>query len=192
MLELLEKLKDDPAEYVRRSVANNLNDISKDHPGVVSQVARLWSNGAKGTSPERQWLIRHALRTLVKAGHPGALRVLGYDPAARLEVEDFRITPEKLKLGEDLNISFRIVSRTKGPQNLVVDYAVHFARQNGGQGGKVFKLKNVVLQPGERLRMQKTHKFRRITTRRYHTGRHGIEILINGTSCAKYEFHLTA
>lgn len=187
VLALLEKLVADPSEYVRRSVANNLNDISKDHPDLAAEVAARW---AKGESAHLRKLIRHALRSLVKAGHPGALRVLGYDPQAKLAITGIKIAPAMLKLGDDLRISFDLVSRAKGPQPLVVDYAVHFTKRNGGRGGKVFKLKTLTLAPGESLPVEKIHKFRRITTRRHYSGKHAVEILVNGASHAQAEFDL--
>lgn len=187
VLALLEKLKDDPAEFVRRSVANNLNDIGKDHPGLAVEVAARW---AKGAGAERRWIIRHALRSLVKAGDPAALRVLGYDPEARLEISSFKISPARVSLGGDLRIAFQLVSTAKGPQPLVVDYALHFAKHNGRRKGKVFKLKTCTLAAGEKLSLEKIHKFRRITTRRHYAGRHAVEIIINGSSRAQAEFDL--
>jgi 3-methyladenine DNA glycosylase AlkC len=204
VLALLEKLKDDPEETVRRSVANSLNDISKDHPGLAVEVAERWMAEAKGSDQRRRWVVRHALRGLIKAGHPGALRVLGYDPRARLEIAGLKVAPAKLKLGEDLCITFSIISRARAPQRLVVDYALHlpghiarkksagnnFAKDNGARRRKVFKIRNLTLAPGEDLTMAKIHKFRQITTRRHYAGRHAVEIIVNGASRAQADFDL--
>jgi 3-methyladenine DNA glycosylase AlkC len=72
VLELLEWLKDDPSLYVRRSVANNLNDIGKDHPDLLFATAERWM---KDANENRHWIIRHALRSAVKRGDPGTHKV---------------------------------------------------------------------------------------------------------------------
>ncbi|MCA8946306.1 MAG: DNA alkylation repair protein, partial [Planctomycetes bacterium] len=109
VLKLLEKLKNDESEYVRRSVANNLNDIAKDHPDVVIDVCKRWS---KDASPERQWIVKRATRTLVKDGHPEVMKLLGFDPAADVVVDSLSLQPGGLKVGEDLAISFGVRSRS--------------------------------------------------------------------------------
>ena len=188
VLKLLEKLKDDESEYVRRSVANNLNDIAKDHPDTVIEVCGRWS---KRASPERQWVIKHATRTLVKDGHPEVLLLLGFDPDANVVVEALTVSPRKLKVGEDLTFSFKVRTRTDKPQPVVIDYAIHHVKADGKRTPKVFKLKTLELQPGKPATLTKTHKFRNITTRTYHTGQHVLEIQVNGKSKGSKEFGLT-
>lgn len=189
ILELLEKLKDDDAEYVRRSVANNLNDIAKDHPEVVIDVCRRW---ARGASAERQWIIGRATRTLVKEGHPGVLELLGFDARAKVVVSALSLTPARIELGQDVVVSFEIRSTSNEPQALVIDYAVHHVKQAGHRTPKVFKLTTLELRPRETASIRKTHKFRKITTRTYYSGRHAIEILVNGRSRAIAELVLEA
>ncbi len=186
-LKALEKLKDDPAETVRRSVANHLNDISKNHPDLVVEVCRRWNRRA---SAERKSLIRHGLRTLIKQGHPGALGVLGFDPQARVKLGPLELASEKITLGNDLVFSFTLNSRARIDQPLIVDYAVHHVKKNGERTRKVFKLKTCVLKSKDSLSIEAKHKFRRITTRRYHSGRHAIEVMVNGKSHATAEFDL--
>ncbi|MBK9613686.1 hypothetical protein [Candidatus Amarobacter glycogenicus] len=72
-------MKDDPAETVRRSVANHLNDITKDNPDLVLHTLQRWNDGQP--SVETVWITRHALRSLVKAGHPEALALQGFGAA---------------------------------------------------------------------------------------------------------------
>ncbi|MCY4248514.1 MAG: DNA alkylation repair protein, partial [Chloroflexi bacterium] len=134
-LALLECLKDDPALYVRRSVANNLNDISKDHPQLVLARMTAWSQGA---SKERQWLINHALRTLVKRGSKPALTLLGYAPAA-VELSDLTATPAVLQFGKDIEFSFALRNCGGVEQKLMVDFVMHFVKANGATAPKVFK-----------------------------------------------------
>ncbi|MCA9581883.1 MAG: DNA alkylation repair protein [Myxococcales bacterium] len=187
VLGLLELLKDDPAEYVRRSVANNLNDIAKDHPETVLETCRRW---AKGASDERMWVIKRATRTMVKEGHPGALAILGFHPEARISVQSLSLRPSTLTVGQDLQMSFGLRSRSTRPQALVIDFAIHHVKASGARSRKVFKLKTLILNPGEGLTITKTHKVRKISTRTYYPGLHGFEILINGRSRAEAEFRL--
>lgn len=72
VLPILEALKDDPELYVRRSVANHLGDIAKDHATLVFDICERWLEGA---SRERKWLIRHAVRHPAKKRVKAALRL---------------------------------------------------------------------------------------------------------------------
>ena len=188
VLDLLEKLKDDDAKYVRRSVANNLNDIAKDHPERVIAVCARWAEKA---SPERQWIIRHATRTLVKDGHPGALALLGFDPEAKVGVRSLALVNDKLRLGDDLEFSFELRSTANEQQRLAIDYAIHRVLKSGDRRAKIFKLR--VLEIGGRARatVRKRHAFRKISTREYYAGKHTVEIVINGKSCVRKDFHLS-
>ena len=188
MLALIEGLRDDPSEYVRRSVANHLNDIAKDHPDTVVSVCRRWQ---KGAAAEHRWIIRHATRTLVKAGHPGALALLGYDTAPRVKVERLRLAPGTLAIGGALAITFRVVSTAPRPQRLVVDYIVHHRGASGALRPKVFKLRTLDLTPHATVALTKRHAFKPITTRRYYAGTQAVELMINGRSLAKRTFRLT-
>ncbi len=176
-LALLEILKDDPSEYVRRSVANHLNDIGKDHPERLVELCHRWSQQA---SPERRWILRHGLRSLIKEGHGGALRVLGYDPDVAVEVEKLLLKPPRLCLGESFELRFDVVSKQSTGAPLVIDYAVHHVKANGSTTPKVFKLKTVTLEPGQRLSVSKKHAVRRISTRTYYAGCHQVDVLLNG------------
>ena len=183
---LLETLKDDPSEYVRRSVANNLNDIAKDHPDLVADIAQNWMVDA---SADRQRLIRHALRTLIKAGHENALQALGFGPA-QIEVKDFSLNTSQVVLGDALSFHIEIASTSTSHQPLVIDYAVHHMRANGQTAPKVFKWKTVQLNAAASLHAAKRHVIKPITTRRYYPGLHRIEVLINGKGVASADFEL--
>lgn len=175
-LALLEHLKDDPSEYVRRSVANHLNDITKDHPDLVLMTLRRWQVGA---SPERLWLIRHALRSLVKAGHPQALALLGYGEVS-VSLVDFRLEPAEVKLGEGVTFTFTLRNDAAAPQDLLIDYLVHYVKANGSTSPKVFKLTTRTLAPGETVTIEKKHALRPVTTRVHYPGQHTIEVQVNG------------
>lgn len=186
LLPILASLRDDPSETVRRSVANSLNDIAKDHPDLVAEIARDWLTEA---SPERARLVRHAVRSLVKQGHPATLTALGYAEAAI----DVRLTIGSPVVGFGGALSFLIELReTAGmPQRLVVDYAVHHRRANGTTSPKVFKWTTLELAPHAALRLERRHPIRPITTRRYYDGLQRLEILVNGAPLAAADFSLT-
>jgi 3-methyladenine DNA glycosylase AlkC len=187
VLPVLEALKDDESAYVRRSVANNVNDIAKDNPDIAGQLARNWMQGADKT---RQKTVRHACRTLIKQGHPGALEALGFGEA-EVEVAPLRVTTPKVAFGNALEFETVLVSTASKPQNLVIDYVVHFLKANGRTAPKTFKLKTAKVKPGERLVIKRRHAIRPITTRRYYNGEQAVEVQINGKPMGITAFELS-
>jgi 3-methyladenine DNA glycosylase AlkC len=188
ILPILELLKSDESEDVRRSVANNLNDISKDNPQVVIDVLRRWQE--INTDAIKQ-ITHHALRTLIKAGHPDALELLGHDSQVEVVVRNLTVEPETVAVGGKLAFSFEIESTGPAEQNLVIDYLVYFMKANGKQAPKVFKLTKKKLAPGETVQINKRHSFAPITTRVYYPGEHAIAIQVNGTAFERRTFSLT-
>ncbi len=185
-LEILTYLQDDESLYVRRSVANHLNDITKDHPERVIDTLEMWQKDAtEGT----QWLINHALRTLVKKGDSRALALLGFG-ASKLELFDLDVTPKTLHFGQSLSLSFKLKSTAEIPQDLMIDYVMNFVKANGKTAPKVFKLKKTTLQAGETLTIEKSHSIRPISTRKYYSGQHRIEIQVNGQILGSINFEL--
>lgn len=189
VISLLENLKDDPSDYVRRSVANNLNDISKDHPELVIETCKAWQSQKVAA---REWIIRHATRTLVKEGYPRVFPLLGFTPRPKIEVQPPALSTGHLLLGQSLGIEAQIVSTSREPQNVVIDYAVHYVRANGHRTAKVFKWKNLRIKPGQAVTLEKSHRFKKITTRRHYQGTHQIELLVNGkhASATSFELHI--
>jgi 3-methyladenine DNA glycosylase AlkC len=187
ILPILERLKDDPSESVRRSVANNLNDISKDHPRVVLDVLRGWQ--AEG-GDHIDWITNHALRTLVKKGHPQSLALLGYGHAGQIAVHNVVVEPPAVPLGEEITLSFDIESLAAEPQKLMIDYVVYHLRANGRLTPKVFKLAKRTIRPGEVLSIARRHSFAPVTTRRYYPGKQAIEPQVNGKRFGRVEFVL--
>jgi 3-methyladenine DNA glycosylase AlkC len=187
VLALLERLKDDPALYVRRSVANNLNDIGKDQPQVLAAVATRW---LKGASPERAWIVKHALRWAVKQGEPGALKALGFGKAAQVEVGKVVISPKRAAIGGRVSIAFEVHNPLKTAQDVMVDFAVHYVKSSGASSPKVFKLKALSLAPGQSASLCKTVSLVEMTTRKHHPGQHRVEALVNGQPLPLGEFTL--
>lgn len=185
-LALLEHLKDDPSLYVRRSVANHLNDISKDNPQLLLDRLEIWEAGA---SVDRMWLITHALRGLIKDGDPRALGILGYKPAA-VQLHGLELQPARLRFGNRLQFSFELQNTSYESQRLMVDFRLHFVKANGRTIPKVFKLRKLAQRPHARTRITKSHPIRPISTRRHYPGRHRLDILVNGQQLGSAEFEL--
>jgi len=174
---LLSLLKDDPSTMVRRSVANNLNDLGKVHPALLYQTVGAWLANA---SPERCALIEHALRSAVKRGEAPALRLLGYGRQASVAIEDVQIAPRRVKIGGRVSVSFVVRSRSRAPQDLLVDLAVHFVKASGRSSAKVFKVKRVALPAGDRVALARSVSLAVHTTRTPHPGRHAVDVIVNG------------
>jgi len=150
-------------------VANNFNDIAKDHPQRVVDLCAHWMREANAN---RKWIVKHATRILVKQGHPGVYRLLGFTEKPKISIVSFSLNPSQLSVGDVLEISFNLISEKSQSQSLVVDYAVHHIKANGKLSPKIFKLKNVTIGKGEKLSVTKKHSLRKITTRTYYPGQH--------------------
>ncbi len=185
-LPLLEALRDDEEEYVRRSVANHLNDIAKDHPDLIAELAGKW---LKDANANRTKLVRHACRSLIKQGHPGALKVFELNPPD-LKLDKMIMETPVVVFGSDLVFSVELISTCRKPQKLIIDYVVHFLKANGSRSGKVFKWKKLTLGAGEKQLMKRKHPIRPITTRRYYRGTQGLSLRINGEDFTLAEFDL--
>jgi len=184
ILNILERLKQDESEYVRRSVANNLNDISKDNPKLVINLAKQWL----GNHPDTDWLVKHACRTLLKQGEPKVMRLFGFKKASHVAFTKFKLE-KSVPRGKSLNFSFSLNTQQNQLGKLRLEYAVGFLRANGQLSEKVFKISEAHYQDQKRD-VVKTHSFEPITTRRYYPGKHCISIIINGNAIAKRYFHL--
>jgi hypothetical protein len=181
---ILDGMKTDPSLYVRKSVANSLNDISKDHAEWMLDKLAGWDLGHEHSV----WIARHAARTLIKAGHPGSFTLLGFEREPLVEVGPLELSVEQLVLGESLVFSFALQSKKKTVQKLAVDFAVHYVKKAGHTTAKVFKLRE--LRPGQVVGLKKEHKFQDYSTRKHYAGEHGVEIFVNGCSFARASFML--
>ncbi|SER25336.1 DNA alkylation repair protein [Lentzea albida] len=185
-LPILDALYRDDSEYVRRSVANHLNDISRRHPDLVVATATAWTAAPDGNTAR---VVRHGLRTLVKQGHPGALALLGFT-SARLDVVGPVLATDTVTIGEALSFTGSVRNLDREPARLVIDYVVHHRKANGTLTGKTFKLTTRTVEPGETYELSREHSFRVITTRRYHPGEHAVELQVNGVRSGRAEFVL--
>ncbi len=186
LLPLLEALKDDPEEYVRRSVANNLNDIAKDHPERVAEIAEHWLVGANRS---REKLVRHACRTLIKQGHQRTLQALGYGEP-KIKLNHLNVLTPTVDFGQTLIFELSLTSMSHEAQPLIIDYIIHHQKANGEMTPKVFKWKNMTLHPEKMITVQKKHAIKKVTTRVYYPGEHRIEIMVNGVSQTVADFEL--
>lgn len=184
---LLDPLVDDPELYVRRSVANNLNDIAKDHPDlVVDWVAQRYD----ADQPQRVTLATQALRTLIKDGHPGALKLLGYRPGGKLDTK-LKVTPKRVAIGESVKMQAAITNLERSARRLMIDYVVDYVRQGGKIGRKVFKWKTLELATGQACKIEKQHPMKITTVRRLYPGKHTVGLQINGEVVQQTTFQLT-
>jgi len=184
---ILENLKSDPSLYVRKSVANHLNDITKDHPDWVFDKIADWNQ----QDPRTAWIMKQALRTLIKKGDTRALHLFGAGHKAEVTVEEFSVTPSALKLGGAVRIGAKLTSTAPASQKLVIDYAVHYVKKAGGTSKKVFKWKEIVLEPGATAELSISRAIRDFTTRVHYAGWHEVELLVNGEVLGTSGFELT-
>ena len=188
VLDLLRLLKDDSEIYVRRSVANNLNDIGKDHPDVLISVARQWMEGA---TDERRGLVKHALRSLIKQGNADALEILGFGSVPKVSLENITIKPGRVPNGGKVSVTFDVLSTARHTQRLLLDLRIHFLKANGKSSPKVFKLRSVSLPAGEKHTFRKTISLADLTTRKHHRGKHMVDVLVNGRILPLGSFAIT-
>ncbi|PIF19563.1 MULTISPECIES: DNA alkylation repair protein [unclassified Acidovorax] len=187
-LPLLDALKDDPSSYVRRSVANHLGDIAKDHPDLAVGTARTWLLGAPAP---REALVRHGLRFLIKLGDAAALDALGVGHAVALDVQAARVLPARARIGDKVRIEVELHNPTLQPQRVLADLKVHYVKAHGGAAPKVFKLQTLDIPPGATVAVGKTLSLQQMTTRTHYPGAHQVELVLNGRPQPLGQFQLS-
>jgi 3-methyladenine DNA glycosylase AlkC len=185
ILPILENLKNDPSEYVRRSVANNLNDIAKDNPQIVLEIASKW----KGISKETDGIIKHGCRTLLKQGHPEILSHYGLE-STNIELSLFEIKTPIVKIGDYLQFQFHLNNKNEDSKIIRLEYDIHYKKAKGHLAKKVFKISEKNYLPNQLIKVDRNQSFKLITTRVFHTGIHQLSIIINGTESEPLEFEL--
>jgi len=185
ILPVLEKLKDDESEFVRRSVANNLNDISKDHPGLALDICEKWY----GHSHKTDGIVKHACRTLLKAGNKRALILFGFSDPANMDVEHLKLDSQKIRIGQNLHFSFELALNEKKKNRIRLEYVIHYVKAKGKVSKKVFQIIEKEYEPGKH-KISRKQSFMDMTTRKHYPGKHQIAIMVNGVEKARESFDL--
>lgn len=183
VLPILENLKEDPSGYVRKSVANNLNDIAKDHADVVINLVKKW----QGQHPHTDWILKHGCRSLLKKGHTKALTLHGFNPGSQAKIREL-LLPDKVKIGAYLDFRFAIICKEKKPTHFRLEYAIDYITSTGKTSRKVFKISENLFQPEEPVTIQRKQSFKNFTTRKHFAGKHYLSILVNGKKLAGTKF----
>ncbi len=183
---ILDRLKADESLYVKKSVGNHLNDISKDHPEFVLDLVSQWDLENKNTN----WIVKRAIRSLIKAGHPKTFALMGFEKNPKFEIKKFRLSNSTIRLGESLSFSFEIASKAKRDQKVNIDYLIYYQKKNGDLNPKVFKLKEMVLKGNQIDTITKKQHFANLTTRKHYPGLHQIQLSINGVLQELFNFEL--
>jgi len=181
VIPILEELKADESLYVRRSVANNLNDISKDHPGQTLKICQEW----KGASTETNWIIKHACRTLLKAGNTSAMQLFDYSAPEDIEIKNFKLSDQQVGMGGRFSFSFTAQNQASSVSKIRLEYAMYFLRSNGSHSRKVFMIGEREMQPTEEWIVEKAFSFKPLTTRKYYAGTQEIAVIVNGKEVSK-------
>ncbi|MBS1493095.1 MAG: DNA alkylation repair protein [Bacteroidetes bacterium] len=184
VLKILEILKNDESEYVRKSVANNLNDISKDNPDIAFETAKKWF----GKSPKTDWIIKHGLRGLLKKGNVEALKLFGFTGAEGIKISDLKFDKNKIKVGEKITFSFKM--KTDREQKIRLEYIIDFITSSGKNSKKIFKITENVYEKGKMYEFKKSHSFKDLTVRKHFKGSHTLSIIINGGKLADKKFEI--
>jgi 3-methyladenine DNA glycosylase AlkC len=186
VLPILEVLKNDSSEYVRKSVANNLNDISKDNPQITIDIAKKW----RGQTKETDWIIKHACRTLLKAGNQEMMQLFGFGSIDKIEIRNFSLENDIVRIGEYLEFSFELLNHSEKSELIRLEYAIYFLKKNGTHTKKVFKISEKNYQPHLTTNITRRQSFKVVSTRKFHLGEHLISLIINGVEVEESSFEL--
>ena len=184
ILPILEELKEDESLYVRKSVANNINDISKTRPDIALKIAKEWY----GKNDKTDWIVKHACRTLLKKGDPKALALFGFGDNTSVEVKDFKINKKTLKIGEDIAFSFNI--STKKATKVRLEYGIDYVKATGKRNRKIFQLSESSFKANEKKDYTRKHSFEDVSTRKHHKGLHSVTLIVNGAEQGTLDFEL--
>ena len=186
VLPILKQLKTDPSPYVRKSVANNLNDISKTHPDLVTKLAKEWY----GKNELTDWVVKHGCRTLLKKGNRDVLAIFGFHDASSIDVDGFALGEESISIGEDITFSFVLMA--KEATRVRLEYGIDYVKSNGKRNRKIFQISELSLKNGEKKSYVKNHPFADLSTRKHYPGTNSITLIVNGAERGTLDFELTA
>ena len=185
---ILENLKNDESEFVRKSVANHLNDISKDHPQTALEIAAKW----QGHSRETDWVVKHACRTLLKQGNPDAMKLFGFGSVDKIEISDLEIETPTVRIGSDLHFHFILKNRSSKDSLIRLEYGIYYQKANGTLSRKVFSISEKMYKSRSSNEVKRKQPFRLITTRKFHPGLHQLSIVTNGVEKTIMDFHVVS
>jgi len=185
IIPILETLIDDPSDYVRKSVANSLNDISKDNPGLFLEFVKKWY----GKNDTINQVLKQASRTLLKKGNADALAIFGFHEK-EIAVKGLKLNSAKIKVGGELEFSFTVINKESTPQKLRVEYKIYYAKSNGKQSPKVFQITETIFEPQKEYEIVRRQSFKDMTTRKHYKEIHKLAIVVNGAEAAVKEFEV--
>jgi len=186
VLPILENLKNDASDYVRKSVANNLNDISKDNPDVVIKLIKKW----QGKSENTDWVIKHGSRTLLKQGNTEVMQVFGFGSVKNIKIKNIKILTPEVKIGDALEFVFELHNNKQSTSKLRLEYGLYYQKANSSLSKKVYKISEKEYAANSISIINRKQSFRQITTRKFHTGLHQLSIIVNGNEFEKLDFEL--
>jgi len=186
ILPILEQLKTDPSVWVRKSVANNLNDISKTHPALVAKIAKEWY----GSNEHTNWIVKHGCRTLLKKGNREVLAIFGIDNAVSIDVEGFALGARSISIGEDITFSFSISA--KEATKVRLEYGIDYVKSGGKRNRKIFQLSEISLKENTKKSYVRKHSFADVSTRKHYPGTHSVTLIVNGAERGTLDFVLEA
>jgi 3-methyladenine DNA glycosylase AlkC len=184
VLPILEQLKTDPSPYVRKSVANNLNDISKTHPDLIAKLAKQWY----GKNNHTDWIVKHGCRTLLKKGNREVLAIFGYEDTAVADVSGFVLKNPSVFIGEDITFSFTV--SVKEAAKVRLEYGIDFVKSGGKRNRKIFQISEVSLKRNQTKTYDKNHSFADLSTRKHYPGLHSVTLIVNGTERGTLDFEV--
>lgn len=186
VLGILEQLKADPSLYVRKSVANNLNDISKTHPDLVAKIAKDWY----GKNNHTDWIVKHGCRTLLKKGNRNVLSIFGFVDADCVNVDGFALGAASVLIGEDMTFSFSI--STKETIKVRLEYGIDYVKASGKRSRKIFQISEISLIENQEKAYTKTHSFADLSSRKHYPGIHSVTLIVNGVERGTLVFEVLA
>lgn len=186
IIPILENLKNDPSKFVRLSVANNLNDIAKDNPEIVIDLAKSW----KGESKEVDWVLKHGCRTLLKQGNPEIMKLFGLESNKNIIIDNFQLTTPHIKIGDSIEFCFSLSNRSNEKTIIRLEYGIYYQKSNGTLSKKIYKISEKEYAKNSVTQITRKHSFRVITTRKFYPGLHQISIIINGNEGERLNFEL--
>jgi hypothetical protein len=164
-----------------------LNDIAKDNPETVIDLVKKW----QGESENIDWILKHGCRTLLKQGHAEAMELFGFGSAVKnIHIEDFQISTPKVKIGNSLEFSFKLLNNNKEKTKIRLEYGLYYQKANGALSKKVCKISEKEYAGNSLTQITRKHSFKVVTTRVLHLGLHQVSIIINGNEFEKYDFEL--